>query len=320
MSSPISPIVYPALRSLLVNRLQKSLNLQEATSAVQINLINSNKPTVDLSRFNLPKLQNISLKRVQSRTQLKYISALAFQLSAQQHALILAQQIVTNLNLLLQPNHTDSINSSITARVWQNFSISAIPPGWIELHLSDAGIAEWLQLLTHVSFPDSEKPSKKSTVSLHSFNAADRFTALHSHARCCALLRMAAQEKLLQLQFTQTNGHLKINLNQPLPWLNTHGMLRCQQDPEWNLILQINDAIDYLAESVSAIEPKQTIKVVHNLSQAFQTFHAACRIWGEVKTQDLPLAQVRLGLVLATQKVLQTLLEQRLNLPAINEI
>ncbi|XZN96275.1 MAG: DALR anticodon-binding domain-containing protein [Microcoleus sp.] len=61
-------------------------------------------------------------------------------------------------------------------------------------------------------------------------------------------------------------------------------------------------------------------KLANSLSTAFQTFYSQCRIWGEVKRENLKLAQARLGLVLATQSLLRFILEELLNAVAPLEL
>ena len=54
--------------------------------------------------------------------------------------------------------------------------------------------------------------------------------------------------------------------------------------------------------------------------QAWEEFFKHCRIWGEVKTKTPKLAQVRLGLVAVTQKLLRSLLQDSLGVCAPMEL
>lgn len=322
MSPPIFPIVYPALRSLLVNRLQKSLDFQDAILFQQMRLADPDKLAVNLSQFSSSWIQAIPLNRIKSETQIEYISALGFKLSQYQHqsASSLAQQIVTNLNRSIKLNQIDPVND----RIWQNFIISVTDPGWIHLRLADPGLAEWLQHLTSAPLIFSEQEEMLNNTRINrkidhfDQNSPHLFAALHAHARCCTVLQMANREGLILLN-QQPKLDAEFSIAQRLPWLNSEQTLRYLQHKEWLLIGQISDALDYLSRPV-AEDRMLALKVASSLSQAFQSFYAACQIWGDIKRYDQRLAQVRLGLVLITQRVLRCLLEQRLKLQAPIEL
>ncbi|HEY9747332.1 MAG TPA: DALR anticodon-binding domain-containing protein, partial [Allocoleopsis sp.] len=61
-------------------------------------------------------------------------------------------------------------------------------------------------------------------------------------------------------------------------------------------------------------------KLAAALAQAFLHFYDTCRFWGEAQRQDPDLVQARLGLVLATQLLLQFLLREGLGLTAPTEL
>jgi len=54
--------------------------------------------------------------------------------------------------------------------------------------------------------------------------------------------------------------------------------------------------------------------------ELFSRFAHGCRIWGEVKIHDPELAQARLGLLIATQLVLRSVLEDKLGIVAPVEL
>lgn len=290
----------------------------------------SDRSAVPLLDLSLCQIQDIPLNRIQSRLQVEYVSALALKLAQHQDqsASNLAQQIVAHLNHSVAVDQSDQVSD----RIWRNIAISVGNPGWIHLRLTDPGLAEWLQYLISAPLRSREPISREQKRMLNDTristeighlnqNSPQLFAVLHSHARCWAVLQMAKRENLVSLEPAEDDRGLSIV--QAVSWLTAEQKLRCQQNQEWLLIGQISDALDYLAEAsphASTSNSQVALKVTIRLSEAFQAFYAACRIWGEVSRYDRPLAQVRLGLVLITQRVLRCLLEQQLNLPAPIEL
>ncbi|XQQ07836.1 MAG: DALR anticodon-binding domain-containing protein [Leptolyngbya sp. IPPAS B-1204] len=286
------------------------------------------------SEFQAIPLNRIKLAN-ELANELEYVSALAFKLQSlqAQPALLLAQKIAANLALptWFEPSSPANL---WTERIWRHVVISVRPPGWIHLRLKHAGVAEWLQGLASdsggvgsqelgVRSQASQSVSRRELgVSGFDHHASEIFAAMHAHARCCSLLRWAAQEKLIQIAVGEAGGEAGteavLELKQPIPWLDANQMLRGQAS-EWNLILQISDTLDNLAQPQTA---QQTLKVLANLSQAFQVFHAQSRIWGDDRRRDPApeLVQVRLGLMLITQKILHCLLTQSLSLKSPSDL
>jgi DALR anticodon binding domain len=228
-------------------------------------------------------------------------------------------------------------------QVWQNVTVQAAEPGWIYLQLGDRGVAIWLQSLigSQIHLSSSTRSdvgfSKKSVASdaYNTRNSTRMFPLLYTHARCCSLLRLANQTGIIRLDRTEftvsaenstvnsTNFNSIFLSNSPFgeshafPWLSQpEDHLRCQHPAEQQLISQLVNALDQLEELPLAPDQlapdplAQCRKLAQALSQDFQTFFAACRIWGEVERTDLPLAQARLGLVLIVQKVMRSLLAE----------
>jgi hypothetical protein len=330
MNSPTSSILYPALRLLIVSRLQKSIvsiefspsYLTESGSQKPIfnPLIKDGlwiKTTTELGAF-----LDIPLNQINTGTQLEYVSALAFKLAQFQSlsTFALADQIRVSLD------HQDQTVQFDTPpeRIWQNFIISISQPGWIHLRLTDLGLAEWLQWTIDAIWTPSKPADPRSAFEAgHYLQSAVTFEVLHTYARCNSLLRLGKSEKLIQFESEQDFNHL----SQPIPWLNAEQAFRTQYLPDWDLIQQLSEAMDYLATSAAVASASseqqafnhQALKVAHRLSQTFQRFHASCRIWG-LDQQKRSLAQVRLGLVLITHKVLQSLIEARLGWKAHLEL
>ncbi len=311
MSSLIFSIKTSALQTFVAYRLERNFTLPNLSlQHPSANLAEENISSASL----LPSLETIPLKRIRSRNQLEYGSALALKWADfyQQSASTLADKIVANLQ-------ASQREPDCAGQIWQNFEIWNNQSGWIYFNLNETGVAEWLQFLV-----DGLPKLNEFTLAIHSSydtipdcQQSQLFQILQAHARCCSLLRAARQDQLvpmLPLPSAPLQPHHVSALSaspQPLPWLEA-GQLRCQQPSEWELITQICDALDFLAQSTTeATLP--ALKIAARLSQAFQTFQTACRIWGEVKRVDLPLVQVRIGLVLITQSTLRLLLESHLH-------
>jgi hypothetical protein len=157
-----SSILYPALRSLIVNRLQKSIvsieispshPIQSGSQKLIFNPVVENGLQVK-STIKPDSFLEIPLHQINTRTEIEYVSALAFKLTQFQSlsTLALAEQIQINLN---HPRERVQFDTP-PERVWRNFIITATPPGWVHLRLTDFGLAEWLQWTIDSDWPDQQ--------------------------------------------------------------------------------------------------------------------------------------------------------------------
>jgi arginyl-tRNA synthetase len=292
-----------------------------ATSDASVEIIpdpqfQKNKPLRHLQSVN----RSIPIKRISSAPPVQYVSAIALKLATPGHlsALDLAQQIAADF---AQTNDTNCRNGVVTEQIWHSFTVQVTPPGWIYFRLTEEGLSEWLQLQINQTleiekadpdrFTDFSCTNSISDVQAQSILIRDStniFLVLHTHARCCAILRLGSQLQLVQ--FNRVNaperGELwNITQPDPLPWLLPDRTLRCQHPAEWNLIDRLCTVIDDLSEWNLPHMPEQYLKWAVHLSQDWQKFHAHCRI----SSNDPALAQVRLGLTMATQFLLKSLIE-----------
>ncbi|HEY9646465.1 MAG TPA: DALR anticodon-binding domain-containing protein [Chroococcidiopsis sp.] len=156
----------------------------------------------------------------------------------------------------------------------------------------------------HGNFTNRNKFLRNSTKNL--------FALQHAHARCWSLLRLGEQEGLMAIAPLSTGltdpEHLDwaIERPSPLPWLDDT-TLRCSDPAEQQLITQLVVTCDCLAE-FPALPPERILKQAIALCRCFQAFDAQCRIVGAIAKTDPQRAQVRLGLIGATQKFLRALL------------
>lgn len=203
----------------------------------------------------------------------------------------------------------------------QDFAISVVPPGFLQLKLTELKLASWLQQLPFLERSLIHLPILESKVYKHNL---DLFAIQYAHARCHSLLRLAQKEGLIILEtisvekikslFPNLNiapsedSILIINQPQPLPWLDCSQRLRFGDRAESILIIQLVKVIDDLCAS-KQINPNYWAKTALNLSQAFEEFYSCCRIFDKSIAQLPDLAQARLGLILATSVVLKLLLQ-----------
>lgn len=316
MDNLLQSVTTPAIKQLLLSRLQAVLVLYIPDALV------------------LTQLRHISLHQAKDFSRVLYVSGLAFQLSqvknipALEIASALSSKLVVDITTLVggaaksSGAGTDEAEccwrkKPVAANLFQEFTVQVVPPGWIRLEVTEPTIAAWLQRL--VSSPQLQNTSKEE----HRFTRNDTsrlFAVQYAHARCCSLLQMAHREKLITLKASNTSRAVFLTVApDPIPWLNSD-QIRCCHLAERALIAQLARTLDDLYCPCNSRQPIEWEKAGLSLSQAFQSFYSCCRIWGEVKIQTLELAQVRLGLVMATQVVLRLLLQDKLGVPAPLEL
>jgi hypothetical protein len=319
---PLSNIVYPAFKSILVNRLQKILHDYKNLGLSVTTSMFSNRSRPCLQERG--SADEIPLNRVQRDDQLWYVSAIALKLATvtQDSATAIATQLVDDL---IQDTALTKVNPSPLSldSVWGQATMQLTPPGWMHFKFSDKGLALWLQLLsewllTSGNLTSSDRVEMQNRVGQPTpqgsspRNCISSFEVLYTHARCCDLLRLGEQAGILRLYADPAQvASWQIVDPSPIPWW-ADDLWRCAQLPERRLIMQMVDVLDELS-----MGPAPSIDriwgLAQRLSQAFQRFYAQCSIFALAQT-DRPLAQARLGLVLLTQALLRWLLQDWLHL------
>ena len=343
-SLPIA--TYPALQLLLLRQLQEVICLRSDVVTLD-DLSTTLKIEIGLLPDREPKSQ-LSLQRIRGKLPILYSSAIALRLAKPCHqpALALATAIADPFltGAIAQtpaPTSSEPQAFEVRAAILRNFTVKVVPPGWLYFELASSGLAAWLQLLTQI---DQRILSQKSNLVspvltskqaatdflvLSSSHVFDSFSVQYAHARCCALLRLARDQNLSLGNLSDSNApQLAQAIAQPFPWLNSQGELRLRHPAEHSLIFALIDTVDELSRlEIAAIaqSPSQdwrphVEKLAAALAQAFLTFYAACRFWGEVQREDPDLVQARLGLVSATQHLLQFILQDWLGLVAPTEL
>jgi arginyl-tRNA synthetase len=317
---PSFPIVYPAFKSILVNRLQKILS-------------DSKKPDfcTALSCFDQlaePSMQQewsaaeIPLKRIQQDRQIEYVSAIAFKLANSTHASVtdIAAQLTARLRTEQTIDRTCSDRPPIPAKIWRSVTVQSTPTGWLHFQIGDMGVVDWLQTigkwLQQTSPADRPHPVPLKAVSLSQKQSSGMFEVLYAHARCCSLLRLAMQSDLALCNFAMDRQ--QIAGFECISW-HQEGNFRCQHPTEQRLVCQMIDVMDELGNHPAALTTDRVWRLAWRLSQTFQNFHAHCPLL--LKTSgDRELAQARLGLVILTQALLQWMLQDWLQIEAPIEL
>lgn len=300
---------YAAIKLLLQQQLSIAITLMACNAC---DLSGMGIAPDDVPRATDLPPERVPVYRLSDHTAVLYRSAIAFKIAPlwQLPVRDIANQLVASF---LRSNW-DS-----TDQIYLDFSLEVLASGWIDFRLNDQGLATWLQHRTYAfAPPDSPLPLLKSV-------SPDNFFPLqYAHARCCSLLGLAHTQGLIELRdlnFNTVNWQL-VEPN-PIPWLNDNEggatgqvRLRLVHPAEQRLIAQILDVQDVMSKQ----SQRSAVKLATALSKAFEKFYSSCRIWGEVKSQTPKLAQARLGLVLLTQALLRSLLEDYLGVPAPAEL
>lgn len=312
---PLLCILCPALKSILVNRLQKVFDF---SGKLQY--------SVELLNF---AVQEFPLNQVQNSDRICYVSAIAFRLAKLRQES--AQDIARTITHALQQDGSrpwTEIEPEAFNRIQQSFAIQFADPGWIYFKLTHQGLVEWLQILvdylpkwnnhffTNLSLPH---PQCSEAPPIH--QSLQAFEALYTHARCCSLLRLGTQAGLIQLIQPDVDSARgwQIVFPNPLPWVIDQQFWP-EQAADRRLVDQIVKTLDSLSAFTSPTAGSQLWKLVLTLSQAFQSFYASCQIFGETRTNEPALSQMRLGLVSIVQTLLHQLITSGLGLDAPIEL
>ncbi len=231
-----------------------------------------------------------------------------------------------------------AIASHLSATCGDVFKVQIVPPGWIHLELTHLSLALWLQSLAvgssrgNVQLGDPTlsrlgESGRWETGGPNFFGENPKipnylFIVQYVHARCCSIVLLAHREGLIKLREPvpdSSPAFWSVISSNPIPWLNCDETPRLNHPAERHLIAELVKLVDNMKcpDINSSLNWK---KAALNLSRAFENFWCNCRIWGEVKTTSLELAQARLGLLMATQCVLKFLLEEKLGVFALLEL
>lgn len=271
--------------------------------------------------------QLFPIKRSRNSYPVCYISPIAHRLAAKstQSASEIAANLVARLRVYQSHQLQNCADSALPRAVLQALTIHATTAGYIQFDFSDQAIAEYLNLLTHSLPSDPDLPSSLAQLSSAVLHLHHRiFLLQHTHARCCSWLRLAHQNKFIQLNSQLPDSQLAYwQITDPkfFPWLNATFQFRTGHATELQLIAHIVTVLDALTEwhsdcpSASTL-PASTVKSAITLLTAAeelgQAFHANYQHWqlmGNLRSQGCDRLQAHLGLILITQRLLYHLLQ-----------
>ena len=329
-----------AIKKLLNQRILELIELYQRNSDLntQINLI---------KHLNTHKISLSGLKK-NSSLNIVYRCAIAFPLANYWHLspLTVAQKL---REFLLT---TDVIS---TTQPILDFNVQVSSPGWIDCYMSDNALAVWLgELVDWVSQEQrgsgqnprpkgytfgyrrqtqTPVPSSRGTRPTDWLGNADQergvrgaegqrgrggedfFAVQYAHARCCSLLRLGHQEKLIKIKQSHSSWAIIEPLN--LSWVNASNIFLLGHPTEKHLLIQLLMVVE---ELITDSQKVNWTKLAHNLSEAFLKFWADCRIYGEVKQKTPDLAKARLGLVALVQYFLYQILQDKLSILPMTEL
>ncbi len=288
----------------------------------------------DRIKIKIVPKDEISLYKSRDESKVLYISGVALKLAKAygMDASAVANQIVSHF----------CVDSS------ENFRVEIVPSGWIHIEVAPSAIAACLQSLIEgvgsreeplrcAGSPrcsmwrwgvgeeyafSSFTPSTSSSLSPSSPycllpTAYSLFPVQYAHARCCSLLRLVQREGLMPMSKLALCDRDRAPQLQ-IPWL-VDNEIRFNHPASYRLIAGLVTVVDDLVCS-DIPELIHWQKVALNLSRAFESFWSSCRIFGEEKIVSPKLSQARIGLVIATKVALKLLLEEKLNICAIDEL
>lgn len=301
MNCILHKITYPTFRILLLVKLSESIYL-ERDVFVSKNLSADTKPSSS-SRAAKVSQQKIPLEQVKKKTfAVAYKSPIALKLAAQSGKCAeLALQIAERFH---QPSSLLWRNDSVTAAaILSEFVVKVTKQGWLEFALSDRGLATWLQCLLQNPLPTNHR-QQIATVTLSEKDHSKLLISQYVHARCCSLLRLASDARLIRVK--EPASPEQTSFCDSVVWLTGEGDFYLSHSTEQALIFETIATLDWFYEPCQPHDIHAHLKMMFRLSQAFQAFDRACRILGESPQRS----QAKLGLVMTTQKLLRSLLQE----------
>ncbi|KAM3106372.1 DALR anticodon-binding domain-containing protein [Phormidesmis sp. 146-20] len=286
MNCSLHKITYPTFRILLLDRLFETIYPKE-----DVVVAKASSPQRQNNSSYSSKLcaAQIPLRQVRNATSLtEYQSAIALKLASGslRTALPLAYQVAKNFTQFDAPQTEES---TVFQDILREFTVRVTALGYLEFVLSDRGFAIWLQFLI-------EKPPRIPLISADKLPSDEStFLCQYSHARCVTLIRLAKEAGIELDRSNRTQS--KPDLSEPA---------------DRDLIFLIISVLDDLYDASMTQSSQTVFKGTIALAQAFQRFYKVCQL--------VNLSPRRLSLVMVTQRLLRSLLQEGLGICAPDEL
>jgi hypothetical protein len=292
-----------SLKELLKHYLWETIELFKRQNNLDLDLNNLSKTIANKiilsQKLSTKKSLSVSLAR-HKLSGIVYRCAVAFPVAA---ACQLPPEMMAAKLVELLPSFPSKPVDSIDLK----FAVRVESPGWIDFYLSNAATVLWLEQATSI-FPQQPELLPRFKID------RDLFFLHYVYARCIALLRLAARERLITLKDENFNDLAWcIATPNPIPW--NYEKWLTHPSERW-LLTQLLAANDILTLD----EPEKWLEVAYSLGEAMLAFDADCRIWGEILQQTPKKSIARLGLIALVQSWLQNFFTAKLGIRSINEL
>ncbi|MGB3295038.1 MAG: hypothetical protein WBB01_18810 [Phormidesmis sp.] len=311
---------YGALREDLTRPLQSATKLPCALS--QLNPTQYLDSDIDW--------QTISIIQKQDASSVLYISALPQKLAEKYNPkkgltlLAISQQTVQQLNQARQKLSRNnlcaladkSLDSILSCQLWREFEIETQRPGWISFHLSNRGVALWLQHVQQdlLCLPAAGSHQDRLHLAGQRLTHAETnavWQMQYTYARCCTLLKL----------WQETQSDLPASTD--LSWLTDSHQLRVSAPQALQLIqtlIATADDVFWIPYRWPDRQYALLLKRAARLCQSFDGFYRGCLYgFSQGSSTAGPLEKqfkARFGLVAATRNLLRVLLCEHFEAPS----
>jgi hypothetical protein len=272
-------------------------------------------------------------------SQYQYVSTIAHQLAAKSARTPL--EICQNIDIPIPTLKVVEQSVHLELDCWYNEA------SYIYFQLAPRSIKVWLNYihdlpLKQISFNVTSTPTESLEKPLLGTSGTRIDLAIYAHARCCSLLKLAANEKLIQLTTTWqiSTSNCLVDVVDIKNRLTTESSYICEHPVEQQLIWTLMAVLDAIYSDLQQLDSSQTesigqisvggfnghrklpnwTKLTINLAQSWLEFDRHCQIFGDIKQKNPRLAIARCMLTAISRRYLQVLLETYLNIEAAVEL